>query len=145
MQPSSRSTGRTSASTRNRTACGCSPEFVRTVQASGLVISRSLRRQPGGEPAHASQATQRIAAGEQGRGFAAVATEVRTLAAHEIKALICTRVERVEQGATRVDLAGTTMGKVIAAVEGLADTAGAITAASRQEPAGVFQVNDAVA
>lgn len=54
-------------------------------------------------------AVEAARAGEQGRGFAVVASEVRTLAqrsaaaAKEIKSLIDTSVERVENGSRLVD------------------------------------------
>ena len=74
--------------------------------------------------------------GEQGRGFAEVASEVRSLvgrsarAAKEIKALIYTRVERVEQGTARVDNAGATLTAVVSSIRRVADLMGGISAAS---------------
>ncbi len=73
-------------------------------------------------------------AGEQGRGFAVVAAEVRNLAqrsagaAKEIKALISTSVERVEQGTALVDQAGTTMREVVASIKRVTDIMGEISA-----------------
>ena len=64
-------------------------------------------------------AVEAARAGEQGRGFAVVASEVRSLAgrsaeaAKEIKQLINTSVERVEQGSALVDKAGETMTEVV--------------------------------
>ncbi|MFX7090858.1 methyl-accepting chemotaxis protein, partial [Acinetobacter baumannii] len=66
-------------------------------------------------------------AGEQGRGFAVVASEVRTLAqrsaaaAKEIKSLIDTSVERVENGSRLVEQAGATMSEVVASVKRVTD------------------------
>ena len=89
-------------------------------------------------------------AGEQGRGFAVVAAEVRNLAvrsaeaAKEIKGLITTSVERVEQGSVQVDQAGTTMSEVVAGIKRVTDIMGEISAASAEQSSGVGQVGEAV-
>jgi methyl-accepting chemotaxis protein len=95
-------------------------------------------------------AVEAARAGDQGRGFAVVASEVRTLAgrsaeaAKEIKNLINTSVERVEQGTTLVDQAGTTMTEVVASIRRVTDIMGEISAASAEQSAGVSQVGEAV-
>jgi methyl-accepting chemotaxis protein len=95
-------------------------------------------------------AVEAARAGEQGRGFAVVATEVRSLAgrsaqaAKEIKVLINDSVERVEQGATLVDKAGTTMTEVVSSIRRVTDLMGEISAASSEQSAGVTQVGEAV-
>ncbi len=89
-------------------------------------------------------------AGEQGRGFAVVAAEVRSLAvrsaeaAKEIKGLITTSVDRVEQGSVQVDQAGVTMNEVVAGIRRVTDIMGEISAASVEQSAGVGQVGEAV-
>jgi methyl-accepting chemotaxis protein len=89
-------------------------------------------------------------AGDAGRGFAVVASEVRALAqrsadaAKEIKGLISTSVERVEQGTALVDRAGTTMTEVVDSIKRVTDIMGEISAASAEQSAGVAQVAEAI-
>ncbi|AVP58508.1 methyl-accepting chemotaxis protein [Pulveribacter suum] len=95
-------------------------------------------------------AVEAARAGEQGRGFAVVASEVRSLAgrsaeaAREIKALIGSSVDRVEDGSRLVQQAGATMGQIVQSVQRVADMIGEVTAAAAEQSAGVGQVNQAV-
>jgi methyl-accepting chemotaxis protein len=95
-------------------------------------------------------AVEAARAGDQGRGFAVVASEVRSLAgrsaeaAKEIKQLINSSVERVEQGTALVDQAGITMSEVVGAIRRVTDIVGEISAASGEQAAGVNQVGEAV-
>ncbi len=95
-------------------------------------------------------AVEAARAGEQGRGFAVVAGEVRSLAgrsaeaAKEIKSLITASVERVEQGSTLADKAGTTMTEVVGAIRRVTDIMGEISAASSEQAASVGQVGEAI-
>ena len=95
-------------------------------------------------------AVEAARAGEQGRGFAVVAGEVRALAqrsadaAKQIKGLISTSVDRVQQGSQLVDQAGATMQEVVAAIRRVTDIMGEISAASSEQAGGVAQVAEAV-
>ncbi len=95
-------------------------------------------------------AVEAARAGEQGRGFAVVAGEVRNLAqrsaeaAKEIKSLINTSVERVEQGSELVDQAGSTMQEIVTSIRRVSDIIGEISAASVEQSSGVAQVGQAV-
>ena len=95
-------------------------------------------------------AVEAARAGEQGRGFAVVAGEVRNLAqrsaeaAREIKSLVASSVERVEQGVAQVDQAGATMSEVVDSIRRVTDIVAEISAASSQQSSGVQQVGQAV-
>ncbi|MBB3192853.1 methyl-accepting chemotaxis protein [Roseateles terrae] len=95
-------------------------------------------------------AVEAARAGEQGRGFAVVAGEVRTLAqrsaqaAREIKTLITSNVEQVEQGNALVDGAGKTMEEIVGAIKRVSDIVSEITAATVEQSNGIHQVGEAV-
>jgi methyl-accepting chemotaxis protein len=95
-------------------------------------------------------AVEAARAGEQGRGFAVVATEVRTLAgrsataAKEIKELIKDSVKKVEDGSVYVTRSGQTLEQIVASVKKVSDIVAEIAAASREQSAGIGQVNSAV-
>ncbi len=89
-------------------------------------------------------------AGEQGRGFAVVATEVRNLAgrsataAKEIKELIQDSLGKVENGAGLVNESGETLVEIVSGVKKVGDIVSEIAAASREQSAGIGQVNQSV-
>ena len=95
-------------------------------------------------------AVEAARAGDQGRGFAVVAAEVRSLAqrsagaAREIKTLIGTSVEQVDQGARLAGDAGSTMGEVVASVNRVSQLIGEIASAAKEHSTGIGQVNQAV-
>jgi methyl-accepting chemotaxis protein len=95
-------------------------------------------------------AVEAARAGEQGRGFAVVAAEVRNLAqrsataAKEIKTLIKDSVNKVESGSALVNQSGETLGEIVVSVKRVTDIIGEIAAASREQSAGIDQVNRAV-
>jgi len=95
-------------------------------------------------------AVEAARAGEQGRGFAVVASEVRNLAqrsasaAREIKGLIDDSVAKVQHGGVLVDKAGASMQEIVSGVNRVAQVIAAISDASREQGAGILQVNQAV-
>ncbi|WP_028103447.1 methyl-accepting chemotaxis protein [Pseudoduganella violaceinigra] len=95
-------------------------------------------------------AVEAARAGEQGRGFAVVAGEVRNLAqrssaaAKDIKQLIEISVAKVGTGMERAQRAGATMDQVVDSVKQVTSIMHDISTASREQSAGVDQVNQAV-
>ena len=95
-------------------------------------------------------AVEAARAGEQGRGFAVVASEVRSLAsrsaqaAKEIKALINTSVNKVEDGTRQVSDAGATMQDIVSSVQRVSDIIGEISTAAIEQTSELVQVNAAV-
>ncbi len=95
-------------------------------------------------------AVEAARAGEQGRGFAVVATEVRNLAqrsakaAKEIKGLIHDSVDKVDLGSEMVDKSGENLAEIVAAVKKVSDVISEIATASREQSAGIEQVNKAI-
>jgi len=95
-------------------------------------------------------AVEAARAGEQGRGFAVVASEVRSLAgrsataAKEIKDLIQDSVRKVEDGSVLVTQSGQTLEQIMSSIKKVSDIVAEIAAASREQSAGIEQVNRAV-
>ena len=95
-------------------------------------------------------AVEAARAGEQGRGFAVVASEVRSLAgrsataAKEIKDLIQDSVRKVQDGSLLVTQSGQTLEQIVSSIKKVSDIVAEIAAASREQSAGIEQVNRAI-
>ena len=89
-------------------------------------------------------------AGDQGRGFAVVASEVRNLAgrsataAKEIKELIVDSASKVDEGSRLVNESGATLEEIVNGVKKVTDIVGEIAAASKEQAAGIDEVNRAI-
>ena len=96
-------------------------------------------------------AVEAARAGDQGRGFAVVADEVRSLAhrsataAKEIESLIAETLHRVGEGNRLVNDAAVTLGQITGSIERVTDLVSQISVASREQAAGIGQVNEAMA
>jgi methyl-accepting chemotaxis protein len=95
-------------------------------------------------------AVEAARAGEQGRGFAVVASEVRSLAqrsaqaAKEIKALIEESASNVVEGGKLVAESGSIITEIVVSVQQVAELVGQIALASREQNAGVQEINGAI-
>ena len=95
-------------------------------------------------------AVEAARAGEQGRGFAVVASEVRSLAqrsagaAKEIKELIGSSVERVEDGSRFVSQAGQTMTEIVGSVRRVSGSIHEITASAAEQSDNIVHISQSV-
>ena len=95
-------------------------------------------------------AVEAARAGEQGRGFAVVASEVRSLAqrsagaAKEIKELIGSSVERVEDGSRFVSQAGQTMTEIVGSVRRVSGIIHEITASAAEQSDNIGHISQSV-
>jgi methyl-accepting chemotaxis protein len=89
-------------------------------------------------------------AGEAGKGFAVVASEVRALAqrsaeaAKEIKSLISTSTQQVEQGVGLVGQTGTALQQIAAQVKEMSELVNAISSSAQEQSTALAEVNVAV-
>lgn len=95
-------------------------------------------------------AVEAARAGEQGRGFAVVASEVRSLAqrsataAKEIKELIGSSVDEIQDSVQQAAQVGSSMNQVKGAIKQVSDLVEEIAAASMEQSRGIEQIGQAV-
>ena len=95
-------------------------------------------------------AVEAARAGEQGRGFAVVAGEVRSLAgrsaeaAREVQTLITESVSKAKAGNAQAAQAGEAMQQIMQEIQRVASIVEEIALASREQAAGLTQINQAV-
>lgn len=95
-------------------------------------------------------AVEAARAGEQGRGFAVVAGEVRNLAQRsskasiEIKDLINTSVNKVQDGTTLVRESGDTLEEIVEAVKGVSTMISTINNATQEQSLGIGEIGKAI-